>query len=73
MELDLTARIRGAQRPETEIWPVFAVISMVGTFALVVGYTYPALSFAMKAAGFSKTVIGLQTAMSGAGVVVSQF
>ena len=57
--------------PEKQIWPVFAVISIVGTFALVVGFTYPALSLAMEAAGFSKTVIGLQTAMSGVGVVVS--
>lgn len=71
MERVLSTKMQIAQAPKTEIWPVFAVICIVGTFALVVGYTYPALSLAMEAAGHSKTMIGLQTAMSGFGVVVS--
>lgn len=69
--LDAPARSGGIPPARTEVWPVFAVISLVGTFAFVVGYTYPALSFAMEAAGFSKTAIGWQTAMSGIGVAVS--
>lgn len=71
MERVLSTKMQIAQDPKTEIWPVFSVICIVGTFALVVGYTYPALSLAMEAAGHSKTMIGLQTAMSGFGVVVS--
>jgi len=71
MERVLSTKMHILQDPKTEIWPVFAVICIVGTFALVVGYTYPALSLAMEAAGYSKTMIGLQTAMSGLGVVVS--
>lgn len=66
-----TAPDRTGQPTDEEIWPVFAVICLVGTFALVVGYTYPALALAMEAAGYSKTMIGLQTAMSGLGVAVS--
>ena len=60
-----------SDNPEVEFWPILAVIGMVGAFALVIGFTYPALSFAMEAAGFSKTTIGLQSAMTGAGIVVA--
>lgn len=71
MERVLTTKMQTMQSPEAEVWPVFAVICLVGTFALVVGYTYPALSLAMEAGGYSKTFIGLQTAMSGLGVALS--
>lgn len=70
-EYDVSTKILGIVERDKDVWPVFAVISMVGTFSLVVGFTYPALSFAMEAAGFSKTLIGLQTAMTGFGIVVS--
>ncbi|MEM8813335.1 MAG: MFS transporter [Pseudomonadota bacterium] len=67
----MNASLDSTRPSEKPVWPVLAVTCMVGTFALVVGYTYPALSFAMEAAGFSRTVIGLQTAMSGLGVAIS--
>lgn len=65
----MSAKSEDMREPDREVWPVIAVICMVGAFALVIGYTYPALSFALDAAGVSKTVIGLQTAMTGAGIV----
>lgn len=67
----MSAQIDSVEPPRDRIGPVMVVICMVGTFALVVGYTYPALSLAMEQARFSPTMIGVHTAMTGVGIVVS--
>ena len=50
---------------------IVAVVGIVGVHALTIGYTYPALAFNMEARGFSSTLIGVHTAVSGIGVMVA--
>ncbi|MBI1385777.1 MAG: MFS transporter [Rhizobiales bacterium] len=52
---------------------IVGVVAVVGVYSLTVGYTYPALSFNLEARGYSSTVIGLQTAMSGLGTAFGSF
>lgn len=60
----------GATRAGFPWLAMSAVIGAVGAYALTIGYTYPALTFNLEARGYSTSVIGLQAAMSGLGVIV---
>ncbi len=50
--------------------PVYAVIGVVSAFSFSVGFTYPALALLLQSQGYSASVIGLQGAMSGIGIVI---
>ncbi|MEL6289186.1 MAG: MFS transporter [Pseudomonadota bacterium] len=53
-----------------KLWgPLFAVISVLAAYSLTVGYVYPAVAFNLSVKEFSPLVIGLQSAMSGVGIL----
>lgn len=52
---------------------VAALIACIGVFGLALGLTYPLLSLMMAEAGMSDFMIGLNGAMTGAGLVLSTF
>lgn len=48
---------------------LIAVIACLAAYSLTVGYVYPAVAFNLKVKDFSSSLIGLQSAMSGLGIL----
>ncbi len=48
---------------------LIAVIAVLAAYSLTVGYVYPAVAFNLKVKEFSSSLIGLQSAMSGLGIL----
>ena len=60
---------RGSVQPD---WPAIAVVVLLaGVFAITQGLTYPLLALVLEAQGISPTVIGLNTAMTPLGLLLS--
>ena len=48
-----------------------AVLASIGIFGLALGLSYPLLSLLLKARGVSDTMIGINSAMTGVGMLLS--
>ncbi|MGI9406485.1 MAG: MFS transporter [Hyphomicrobiaceae bacterium] len=49
---------------------LLAVITVLAAYSLTVGYVYPAVAFNLKIREFSPGLIGMQSAMSGIGILI---
>ena len=73
----MTGAHTGTAAPRAGVTPepipyrrIAAVMGVIGAYSLTIGYTYPAIAYAMEANGHSPGIIGATASMSGVGLVL---